>query len=231
MEIKQLEDRIEKKKVQISKLEKSVARLEKNDPYNDLRYRRRELEEAQSILKKYEDLLALEINKENAPKIEVLVKFLADWKSKANDFYHDEAVRLYDVYKKHQDNREKIRTIDDWKTRREEEDKEYARYHDEEKLYSPVVKNLRKFKAPYINEVELEKLLNREVKTKYEDLVNRISHVVGEIQDCSRLRIGGNGSINGVVSGNKAEAKIETITAGGYNIQCLHYRVLVNKIS
>ena len=39
-----------------------------------------------------------------------------------------------------------------------------------------------------------------------------------------------NGEINGIAEGEKGRAKVETIGAGGYNIQCYHFRVLVNKI-
>jgi hypothetical protein len=44
------------------------------------------------------------------------------------------------------------------------------------------------------------------------------------------LRIDSIGEINGIIQGTISNAKVRTITAGGYNIQCFHYRVLVNKI-
>ena len=36
-----------------------------------------------------------------------------------------------------------------------------------------------------------------------------------------------NGEINGWVEGDKSNVSVETITAGGWNIQCRHFRVLV----
>lgn len=78
---------------------------------------------------------------------------------------------------------------------------------------------------------KLNKMLAREKENKYFDLCNRISEVVGEITDARGLSIGRqHGELNGVVDGTKGSARIETIGAGGYNIQCFHYRVLVHKI-
>lgn len=77
----------------------------------------------------------------------------------------------------------------------------------------------------------LDKRLAQEKQRKYEDLIRRINEVVGEIQDASNLSIGDqNGELNGIIKGSKGSAKIQTIGAGGYNIQVFHYRVLVHKI-
>lgn len=81
-----------------------------------------------------------------------------------------------------------------------------------------------------VNEELLKKTLEKEARAKYEDLCNRISAVVGEIEDVSNLHIAHNGQLNGIVKGSLGTAKIETIGAGGYNIQCFHYRTLVNKL-
>lgn len=81
-----------------------------------------------------------------------------------------------------------------------------------------------------IDEETLKKTLEKEAQAKYEDLCNRISAVVGEIEDVSNLHISTNGQLNGVVKGSLRSAKVETIGAGGYNIQCFHYRTLVHKL-
>ena len=72
--------------------------------------------------------------------------------------------------------------------------------------------------------------LDTEVIRKRIDLYGRCSAVVGVITDATGLRSSGNGSINGVVVGEDGKAFVETILAGGYNIQCLHYRVLVKPL-
>ena len=79
------------------------------------------------------------------------------------------------------------------------------------------------------NSVEqIEEIAAQEVINKKLDLVCRIEAVAGKIVDAKYLEIGKNGSLNGRVIGEKKSVYVNTILAGGYNIQCLHYRVLVN---
>ena len=59
-------------------------------------------------------------------------------------------------------------------------------------------------------------------------IIVRSFEKVGKLTDINFGRIGMDGSFNGTVTGEKGSANIRTILAGGYNIQCLHYRVLVN---
>ena len=73
----------------------------------------------------------------------------------------------------------------------------------------------------------LDEVLTKEVESKRAKLIARVEKKTGKITDASALRIGANGELNGVVKGEKDIAEVNTITAGGYNIQCLHYRVLV----
>ena len=40
----------------------------------------------------------------------------------------------------------------------------------------------------------------------------------------------GIGDINGIIVGTEGKAKIQTIGAGGYNIQCFHFRTLIHEI-
>jgi len=59
------------------------------------------------------------------------------------------------------------------------------------------------------------------------EIVYRSYAKVGAVKDISFAHTGNNGSFNGIVKGEKGSCEIETILAGGYNIQRLHYRVLV----
>ncbi len=73
----------------------------------------------------------------------------------------------------------------------------------------------------------LENVLNKEVANKKAALISKIKAKAGEIVDADKLYIGSDGNINGYVTGTIKQVRIETILAGGYNVQCLHYRVLV----
>ena len=76
----------------------------------------------------------------------------------------------------------------------------------------------------------LNKTLESDKQAKLLDMVYRITGVVGEITDASNLQINDKGNIDGIVIGKKGKAKIETIGAGGWNIQVFHYRTLVHEI-
>ena len=63
------------------------------------------------------------------------------------------------------------------------------------------------------------------------DLIYRVRSITGEITDWNNIRAtagtGGFTVLNGTVVGKEGIACVESITAGGYNIQRLHIRVLV----
>ena len=222
-----------------------------------------------------------ELNKENAPKIQVLVDFLNEWGELATNWYHNSANTLVDAKNEfHQilakflsdknykslnyDQKQELAkefnefmyneygvrpqyrfsTVDDddWvnaKTNVDTLTKDLAvvrfEKQDEDDYYSYVNDfGYGLAKGKYVlesfNDEKLSKIIEAEKKAKYEDLCNRISAVVGEITDVSNLRISAKGNLDGIVTGTKGKAKVETVGAGGYNIQIFHYRVLVHKI-
>lgn len=76
----------------------------------------------------------------------------------------------------------------------------------------------------------LDKELEKEKNNKLLDLMNRVTAITGIITDTTNLKINAKGDIDGIIYGEKGNCKVTTIGAGGYNIQCFHYRVLVKKI-
>jgi len=76
---------------------------------------------------------------------------------------------------------------------------------------------------------EIIKEVALDVKFSILDLLNRVSEVAGEVEDWECIRWNGK-ALNGTLKGSKNNVRVETIVAGGYNIQRLHYRVLVHKI-
>lgn len=65
------------------------------------------------------------------------------------------------------------------------------------------------------------------------DLYNRVKAITGEITDYRHLELtrGNMGAVlNGYVVGKTGRASVESILAGGYNIQRLHIRTLVHEI-
>lgn len=71
--------------------------------------------------------------------------------------------------------------------------------------------------------------MEEEKRDKLIDLMLRINKVVGTITDAAYLSIGAKGDLNGYIVGTEGRATIETIGAGGYNIQCFHFRTLIHE--
>lgn len=76
----------------------------------------------------------------------------------------------------------------------------------------------------------LDGALEEDKKRKLLFLINSITNITGPITDAKHLYISG-GDLNGVVTGEKGVAKIQTFSAGGYNIQCFHWRTRVDDVT
>lgn len=67
-----------------------------------------------------------------------------------------------------------------------------------------------------------------EVKCRF---IDEIARYCDEILSVEVATLGMDGSINGVIHASNGNFSIKTIGAGGYNIQCFHYRVIIRKIN
>lgn len=76
-------------------------------------------------------------------------------------------------------------------------------------------------------DVQLKEAAEDEANILVINLYERCSVYTGNVLEVKYANIANNGEINGIVIGESGSAEIRTIVAGGYNIQCLHYRVLV----
>ena len=76
---------------------------------------------------------------------------------------------------------------------------------------------------------KLNKDLNADAVAMYDRLLAQIEKITGEIIDATYLRIGEKGEINGYIIGKDGRASVQTIGAGGYNIQRYHFRTLVHE--
>jgi hypothetical protein len=90
------------------------------------------------------------------------------------------------------------------------------------------VKRVGKVTAAIVDDIKnLDKILEREAESRKKKFIATVEAKAGKIIDTQYLYIGVDGGINGAVIGETAKVNVTTIYAGGYNIQCLHYRTLV----
>lgn len=215
-----------------------------------------DLGEARNTLANYQVQLEKVDNFAKEEKVSAIWDFLCDWENKAYNWYLENAKKYFELNRDYnaskqafekdylenhtEPSKDDTRAYMDWRNT-----KRYYTSAWEERYYQPInelTKSITNCKGRYedrnyvyydysVNTDELAKYLKAEKDRKYQDLVKRITSITGDIVDATGLYIGNkDGEINGIVVGEKASAKVQTISAGGYNIQCFHYRVLVHEI-
>ena len=182
------------------------------------------------------------VKKENGkPVIQIFKDFFDSWKEEIKEYVKPLVDEYYEV------NNEAVNMANNrfhfqelGYTNKEEFDDAYNKLRQREKELrgEPIVrtaidKGLRR------NPAEFNKYLDDYMNQRYYELVDKVTKIVGTIDDVSNLRVGMDGTLNGRVYGDRGGAKIDTIVAGGYNNniivnvkhgQIRHFRVLVHPI-
>lgn len=237
--------RIEGKKAAIAKLEKKVARIEaakatnwEKNPYyyheSDLKYALRDLEEERLALAKYEGELAKAKAKAESRNVPAILEFLEGWKERMRSVYKSgfEAYLLdYEEYK------EFSKQYNEWlysdayyaapeeirKARRKESNDKWKSLKVRYSWVLNYVEHLR------FDTVKFERDIKAEAERKYDFIIERTEAIVEKITDASGLEVGAKGDLNGEIIGTKGTATVNTVGAGGYNIQCFHFRTLIHE--
>lgn len=252
-------EKLEKKLVRIRKAEAGNWETNNPYYYSEYDLRRclKDIEEAQKALEEYKAQLVAETEKANSRNVQIIIDFLEMWKANVRnyytkglkDYYTDkQAVRTaYNNFEKFQYGSPEYKEasarfealnkqfrID---CHGQYEYKEYTdRYGRMRKHEVKVAEGKYEYLKPYTNErtfeeatARLEKDLVQEANRKYDFIIERTNAIVGTITDASNLKIGAKDDLNGFIIGTKGTAKVQTIGAGGYNIQCFHFRTLINE--
>lgn len=107
---------------------------------------------------------------------------------------------------------------------------DYRGRKERESKYGQMALKMHEFYREEERNAWLCKVIAEDKKQKMIDFVRRIEEIAGAIEDVSYLSISPQGELDGLVIGKKGKAKVNTISAGGWNIQCFHYRVLVSEV-
>lgn len=171
---------------------------------SDIKRLGKEIKEAQNTLAKYEAQLAGEIEKE--------AQFIKEVPKQAKDM-EQMLIEKWDESDKHR--------------------RQWYRDEAERLGYADFVKQYRygAWEYRYATDEEIHNGNVKSARAFVLDLLNRTKEITGEITSWSdvHLTVGTNGFpvLNGYVEGKEGRALVESIYAGGYNIQRLHVRVLV----
>lgn len=215
MKIETLMERIEKAKEKIAKKERTIAKKEARIPKvdewdaswlrEDIDRLHKEIDDTKELIKKYEAQLKEERKKENVFVTEVPQALI------------DLEVRLIEEWDRY-DKEKRERLCEEIKT---------LGYTDFIKKYSYAEHDFTRK-----TDIEIHHSNVKAARAFVLQLVDRVKKVTGEITgwDNVYLTMGAYGfpTLNGIVYGEKGNAVVESINAGGYNIQRLHVRVLVH---
>lgn len=223
---------------------------------HDKKYTLRDLDDAKQALEKYKADLAAEQEKAASRNVPAILEFLDMWKARCTEFY---GAGLRDYYADAARVRELARKCDDLRYGTPEYEAAYNEFHEANEAFYLArtgvweswteVRNGRKYSGknkveagkyeylePYSHERTLEDAmarlkrdLDQEADRKYDFIIERTNKIVGKITDASMLEVGAKQDLNGYILGDKGRAKVQTIGAGGYNVQCFHFRTLINK--
>lgn len=223
----------------------------------DLKWTIKDLEVAKAALEGYEFKLAEEIEKADSRNVAVILQFLETWKRKCREYY-EEGIRRYFVDREelrkltiqyadasfgteeYKQAREALVAAEDELRRKTNGYYERVSY---ENKFGRTCYTSRKVREgeyerykPYVQCINpetalerLEKDIAEESNRKYDFIINRTNRIVGQITDASNLSISDNGELNGIVIGTIGKAHVKTVGAGGYNIQCFHFRTYIKE--
>lgn len=271
----QLQDRIQKTNAKIEKIEKRIKKwqnaqtreaflkadgwllnLGRDEEYlwqdylkncnRELDYAVQDLHDAQLLLDKYQNMLALEEAKDNEfnnNRIKVIWDFLLNYKEQVAQFIRENLSVLDEYYEVnsqacdwYNNNRHKVyhgemtkeeynRVYNELLRREKELKSNIHPYTQECAKKDYIIEGSKR----YIDEKKLEEILLKDCKARYFQLVDEVTEITGVITDAKGLNIHA-GELNGIIIGEKGKAKVQTFSAGGWNIQCFHYRTRVDEV-
>lgn len=190
-----------------------------------------EIEKAEADIAKWSAMLVTIEEKEQSRNVPAITEFLNNWEEEAIEWYTKQQAEFL-----------KARTIYYAQDRelcergnRCRDGKERAAIREQNwKLTKEF--NARWREMIYLNgkgdfDAEMRKMVADEKNRKYDDIINRTNEEVGTITDAAGLKVDGRCNLNGFIIGERGTVKVESIYAGGWNIQCLHIRTLIHKIA
>lgn len=230
--------RIDGKEKEIKNLEKKLDRIKEAQATNwevnpqyydemDLKSTESDLEEAKRKLEILRADLVTAQKKAASRNVKEIIEFLETWKARTREFYKNSIPEFLKARAEYREQEKKL----DWTVL-----KERQRILKERKQLKEAFIERWGYMMDYIPHGDafdwekFEKDIKNDADRKYDNIIERTNKIVGKITDASNLEVGYKGDLDGYVIGEKGIAHVHTVGAGGYNVQCFHFRVLVHEV-
>lgn len=256
--VEYLEKRLESKQKEIEKLNKKLDRINKAKATNwevnpycyreyDLKHTVRDIERAEKALQDLQKKLEEANEKANSRNVKAIIEFLDRWQDRVRELHlkrfekYPEALEQYE-----EDMKEFKLDYFDLRELKKKDPEQYREYKARKDAIESRFQGRFGFLEPYLtrelnpktnrydlwkfDKESLDKDLKKEADRKYDNIIERTNEITGKITDAAGLEVGDKGELDGLVIGERGTARVHTIGAGGYNIQCFHFRVLVHKV-
>lgn len=235
--IEYLEKRIAGKTAELEKLNKKMERIKAAEATNwevnpyyyhkeDLKWTGRYIEAAEKALADYREKLNTAKEKAGSRNVPVITEFLENWKAETRNFYIEQVPKYKEAAKEYSEKRSELNWWSQKGETRKQMEKEWNHLKDRfEAEWGWIAVYM------YAGNLELDRLerdLKNEADRKYDFIIERTNAIVGQITDASRLHVM-HFELNGEIKGTKGTAYVQTISAGGWNIQRYHFRTLISK--
>ena len=227
----------------LDKLEKKLARIEAVAAANwadeanrwgyseyDLRVCRNDLARAQKDLENCRVEMEASNAKAARRNVPAISDFLDKWAGYVVRYYMEREAEYREAAKETYGKLHALRNgrVDDMATRKVNRLEADKLQKDFTVKYGQFLSHDRNGAAKY--EETLRADVEAERLRKYDTLLDAVENITGVIVNASGLNIAGNGDLEGVVRGRQGNARVNTFGAGGYNIQCYHFRTRVTRI-
>ena len=204
-----------------------------SDYTESIKNARRDIEDKEATLSTYRERLAKAEEKENALNnlpacmIEFMNSTIELWDSW--DKWRRESVK--------EAHKEYYALCDEERKARREHGKDSEEAKELSREARELIESYTSFEWNNLYYLKDDEIHERNVKAGKDlilDLYNRVAEIVGKFENAENLKVTrGNKDlavINGTVEGNGRIAKVQSIGAGGYNIQRFHIRTLVHEV-
>lgn len=225
----------------------------------DLKRCQKDISLAEKQLSDYQTALQQEQEKADSRNVPAILEFLDNWKKRVFEYYDKGLTDAYEELHGVRELGKKIKTFrygtaeyQKAKDTYTEAHKIYdAKLHGHFRDLTPEEKSNPRFKYThnvktkegeyeYILQyfertheeatAKLKEDLTQEANRKYDFIIERVAAIVGTFTDANSLRVGAKGELNGIIQGDRGACSVQTIGAGGWNVQCYHFRTLIHPI-